>query len=70
MGYVVIGLLVFFGLVLKDILTTMEEIDTTSRETFEPLAESQNEVTVGDMVLHDMVNENDTYDIGVIDFND
>ena len=28
------------------------------------------EVTVGDMVLHDMMNESDVYDIGVIDFND
>lgn len=28
------------------------------------------EVTVEDMVLHDMNNNDDTYDIGVIDFNE
>lgn len=27
-------------------------------------------ITVGDMVMHDMMNQNDTYDIGVIDFGD
>lgn len=30
----------------------------------------EEDVTVGDMVLHDMMNESDVYDIGVIDFND
>ena len=32
--------------------------------------ERDDEVTIEDMVLHDMNNENDTYDIGTIDFND
>lgn len=30
----------------------------------------EEEVTVGDMVLHDMMNQDDTYDIGTIDFGD
>jgi hypothetical protein len=32
--------------------------------------ERNDEVTIEDMVLHDMNNTDDTYDIGTIDFND
>ena len=30
----------------------------------------ENDVTVEDMVLHDMANSDDVYDIGRVDFND
>lgn len=36
----------------------------------EPTIIEEEQVTVGDMVMHDMMNDNDAYDIGVIDFND
>lgn len=51
---------------LKDILwpAPVEE------EQFEIVEVNGEEVTVEDMILHDMNNNDDTYDIGVIDFND
>jgi len=35
----------------------------------EPRQGSKEKVSIDDMVLHDMVNENDIYDVGAIDFN-
>jgi hypothetical protein len=34
------------------------------------IADDDEVVTIEDMVLHDMTNEDDVYDIGVINFND
>ncbi len=49
--------------VAQPLITAMpEEAPVTNKEEVE--------VTVEDMVLHDMMNDNDTYDIGVIDFGD
>ena len=45
--------------------------NTITREPRKPARTNiEEEVTVGDMVLHDMMNQDDTYDIGVIDFED
>lgn len=34
------------------------------------LEEEEEEVTVEDMILHDIQNQDDVFDIGTIDFND
>lgn len=62
--------LAIFFIVLAFILVSRveEQPCPPPNNNYEPIDED--EVTVGDMVLHDMVNTNDTYDIGVIDFND
>ena len=44
-----------------------------SNKNYKPsiiINDHDDEVVFEDMVLHDMTNQDDTYDIGVIDFND
>jgi hypothetical protein len=65
MVIIVVCALLFLVIVL-DIIKTFNQKQVTEKPT---LVDDET-VTVEDMILHDMNNDNDTFDIGAIDFNE
>ena len=67
MGYIEY-IIMFFGalILLKTIVHMFFGKETVPQQQIQTIEDTE----VDDMILHDMNNDNDTWDIGVIDFNE
>ena len=60
----------FLLAVLWDYLKEQPAQKETTNQPVTKQTQLDDSVTLEDMILHDMNNDNDVYDIGAIDFND